>query len=324
MDTKQKLFESYAANFSGYFPKVGEVFLCPICKQAFGRDSLSTETGPTIEHCIPQALGGRLLTLTCKACNNQAGTRLDAHLLRKLEADDFLQGISMIPKDAAVSMGEYRLKASVGFQGVENRLWTSQIIKRASNPASQAAVMKALYSGEAKSLKFHFNFGCKILNARIALIRIAFLLMFRQFGYGYVLCNSADILRSQLLNLNESQIPKEAIFTVNDNIAVVNRALIVQYPHEIRCFLMPVRLTTKSKSRVYGVLLPGFDNAPKTFYERLQDYVRIEQRFNIKVSPIRYDPRFLSGSQDMVTPHEVWEAYCDAPPKSDRLAGEEY
>ncbi|MEU2610616.1 hypothetical protein ABZ570_03370 [Micromonospora sp. NPDC007271] len=37
----------------------------------------------------PRALGGRSLLLTCAACNNTAGTALDAHAVRRQHLEDF-------------------------------------------------------------------------------------------------------------------------------------------------------------------------------------------------------------------------------------------
>ena len=44
------------------------------------------------DHIIPSAIGGTGVTLTCRACNNEQGSRLDGHLVRMIRALDGLAG----------------------------------------------------------------------------------------------------------------------------------------------------------------------------------------------------------------------------------------
>ena len=69
---KHKLFEQYSANLTKNSTLSEGWFVCPLCHQVFDWER---ETLLSIEHVIPKALGGKLLTLTCKKCNNDYGSK---------------------------------------------------------------------------------------------------------------------------------------------------------------------------------------------------------------------------------------------------------
>src|SRR4051812_13941051 len=101
---KQSLFDLYSADLVEFFPDYPNRFLCPICRLLFTRKSLTDENGLTLEHCIPEALGGQVYTLTCKSCNNGSGSKLDVHLINKLLADDFFDEMSSGPVDGTLTI----------------------------------------------------------------------------------------------------------------------------------------------------------------------------------------------------------------------------
>ena len=58
--------------------QLGEaVYPCPICLTLFTVDALA-DGRLSSEHVPPECVGGHELVLTCKRCNNSAGTKLDA------------------------------------------------------------------------------------------------------------------------------------------------------------------------------------------------------------------------------------------------------
>ncbi len=44
----------------------------------------------TEEHIIPESLGGKLVTLSCKSCNSTYGSKLDSHLVQMVRSQDSL------------------------------------------------------------------------------------------------------------------------------------------------------------------------------------------------------------------------------------------
>ena len=82
LERLERLFEFYATDLSRYAPEAAGKFWCPLCHRVISRvpdlrDVVSEE------HIVPEALGGRLVTLTCRGCNNEHGTSLDAHLVQR-------------------------------------------------------------------------------------------------------------------------------------------------------------------------------------------------------------------------------------------------
>jgi len=124
-----KLFKQFAKNFEFVRPYLeknhglsynGELVACPICLTLFTEHALNQdiENPLTIEHIPPYSLGGRGLILTCKKCNNGAGTKLDKTLLENTKIKDFyaLKPESSIAANINVN-GKPKVKAEVTFKG---------------------------------------------------------------------------------------------------------------------------------------------------------------------------------------------------------------
>jgi|SRR6266542_1170271 len=61
-----------------------ELYLCPICGTAFTQSALFTDDPElTREHAPPESVGGKVIALTCKSCNNEAGHSVDANVSRR-------------------------------------------------------------------------------------------------------------------------------------------------------------------------------------------------------------------------------------------------
>lgn len=63
MTSTQSLFQDYASNLAAYLPQHTRHFCCPLCNTLFGQSDLCELS---LEHCVPDALGGTDVTLTCK------------------------------------------------------------------------------------------------------------------------------------------------------------------------------------------------------------------------------------------------------------------
>ena len=80
-----------ASGRSEALPRTGDYYYCPCCMGRYGREALSNGL-LTYEDVPPKSVGGRPLVLTCKSCNNTAGSRLDAQARLREEQLDFLAG----------------------------------------------------------------------------------------------------------------------------------------------------------------------------------------------------------------------------------------
>lgn len=79
---------------------------------------------------------------------------------------------------------------------------------------------------------------------------------------------------------------------------------------------MPIQLSTCNRTRVFGVLLPGFDVGAEEFYKRLQEWARVEPQADVRCKAIPYDQRFLSGGEERITPLEVWDMTFGKQPRT--------
>lgn len=71
----------------------GPYYVCPLCWQLFDETELEPpEPGLTVEDVPPLSVGGAPMVLTCKPCNNRAGTRVDADAGRHAELRQMLDG----------------------------------------------------------------------------------------------------------------------------------------------------------------------------------------------------------------------------------------
>ena len=84
----KRLFLIAAADLTELRPETVDEVVCPLCLARFGIDAV--EDGRlSREHIVPSALGGKLLTLTCRLCNNTLGSDLDRHLVNAMRGLEF-------------------------------------------------------------------------------------------------------------------------------------------------------------------------------------------------------------------------------------------
>ena len=60
-------------------PEIPRSYLCPLCLNAFSEEALDQKL-LSLEHVPPKNMGGSELVLTCKPCNERAGSGVDAEL----------------------------------------------------------------------------------------------------------------------------------------------------------------------------------------------------------------------------------------------------
>ena len=142
-------------------------------------------------------------------------------------------------------------------------------VREQSDLKKVEAAKRALQSGE-KEIHMRINFGYNHLRSLVGLLRAAYLLMFRYFGYRYVLDSSARPIQWQIQHPLESTAALNGImWRISDPVPTKNVVTIVEQPQEFQCFLVILQLDAETKHYA-GVALapPGQDGAE--FYKRLQ------------------------------------------------------
>lgn len=278
---RQSMYDAYAANLTATGKYVlqcrdaKDTFVCPICRNAFGRDALESPLQVSIEHCIPESLGGTLATSTllCTHCNNTSGSFYDAQYAKQFFAEEFFQGTSdrsmpgQIEVQGAIMRGDWK------FSNAERPRVEFLIRHERNHPnhlPEAKAKMKRMHSEADGAMTFTFPWPFHQWRARVALLRMAFLMMFRQFGYAYAFHPCAERVRNQILNPREEIIP-DAFSTRMDDHPLANFVTLVTEPAGFRAFCVLMKFSSKRRTIVQGVLLPGPDDHGRAIYERLNE-----------------------------------------------------
>ena len=297
------LYESYSTNLEWYKPELKDLFVCPLCFRIFDRDALVDGT-LTIEHIIPSSIGGRLTTLTCRDCNNQAGSELEANLVQEARVDDIFRARLSTSIRSVVAVGEGEQAADVSFFDEGELAVVINGLPQHTNPVQQELVEAALSNG-ARSFKITSNFGYRHLPAQVAKIRSAYLMMFRYFGYAYIRDSRFDDLRKLFVTPDENSPYIAGLFELPDPI-MTNVVGLVKSPEEIRGFLVILDMSTESERHV-GMLFPGFDAEAGELYQRLKSRqgqgLRAEQ---IDAPYYDFTTGFLIDPYYKEYPYRIW------------------
>lgn len=293
-----RLFDRYAANLSYYHPSLANSFLCPLCLQFFSKNAIETDE-LSLEHIIPSAIGGRFETLTCRNCNCGDGSRLDAHFIKRLRIEDKFTGNSSKPLDTRIQVGKGEAGAHVYF-GEQIRII---VIPQISHPKSPKVIIDELESG-VTSFSISGILGYKKLSSAVGLLRIAYLLAFSYFGYGYVLHENLEQVRWQIAHPETATDVLGGFFTFKDVVAT-NVMGLLNEPAELRCFVAVIETMTEVR-RLFGVVLPGLDLESKNIYRRwsivLSDVVQRLRSLDL----ISFDPSYVLNPEFKHLPARIW------------------
>ena len=115
-EQRKKLYKIFSENLNSIRDEdfiqlesdIPNSYICPLCIRNFTIKDLdqSLNNCLTLEDVPPHSLGGKPLTLTCKECNNTAGSLLDEELRKKLTTHEFLEGVPDAIVDAKIRLDE--------------------------------------------------------------------------------------------------------------------------------------------------------------------------------------------------------------------------
>ncbi len=309
-DPREQLFRKYSVNLQMYHPDAGEVFVCPICFDGYNHDAL-TSGELTSDHIIPSTIGGRVRTLTCKSCNNKrGGSDVESHLVRRLRAEDKMAGKSDSPIRSRIKIGEGEFAADVY---MSDKGVYIEGISKISNPKLQTLAMNGFGSSSPK-FEISANLMYKEIPSRVAILRIAYLVMFHYFGYGYIRYKHLDNVRNQILDPNSETSVMKGLLTFKSKPLTKAMVAIVIEPKELQCFLVVLDLSTKTE-RYLGVVLPGFDDQNETIYDRWANLGVEGLRklvSNNKIIP--YSVEYTTNPLYKFLPHRIWREYLQKVP----------
>jgi hypothetical protein len=261
----ERLFSFYSADLERHAPRLRGCFACPLCYKVIQHTSPLRDVVAE-EHIVPSELGGRLVTLTCRRCNNDQGSKLDAHLIQRVRVET-----GRYPLSARLQVGDGEFGAKLHLPQSESDLLDIVRVPQQSDPRKLKAAMSNLVAG-GKDVHFKINYGYNDKQSLSGLLRAAYLLMFYHFGYQYVLDVSAKGANWQIQNPYEPTGVLEAIqWRVQDLMPTtlpMPAVTVVRQPVAYQCFMVILQLDDASNHHA-AVMLPPPGQDGSEFYGRL-------------------------------------------------------
>ena len=169
---------------------------CPICLTPFTIEALADKR-LSAEHVPPKSVGGLELVLTCTACNNLAGTKLDAHAKTKEDVRIAMAGGIGRPHRVKATVGDLRVNGELHNSGGKYSL---QIPPKINKPGTNEALQNVARAGTQLTVQ-HEPFA--ELGAKISWLRSGYLALFAVQGYKLPLDPAMEIVWKQILECDE-------------------------------------------------------------------------------------------------------------------------
>lgn len=274
---KEMIFELYAQNLElvKRHPKVnleGERtsgYVCPLCNKIYDRSAFSPEYADqlTEEHFPPGKLGGSVKILTCKICNNTHGSKLESHLKEHLLTQDFLKGDKKASRparfftDGKYDIGGKIYKTSTGFH--------FKAVRQISNHDHYDALFRD-DKPDINKIDVTVTGLYKRRKAEIALLRIAYLWLYSEFGFAIMYNSNMHKIREQIQNPEKRIIEslKSIELDYPDEMEGIN---ILTKPKVLQSYVALFKTETNSKVRKHVVFLPGPKDNGMDIYSRLEN-----------------------------------------------------
>lgn len=183
------MFDFYRSSLiaSGLSTDNENAIICPLCWKETSLENLSRE------HVVPGAVGGSQETLTCWQCNNIDGHKLDSHLTQFQRIRDACLGHGSLK--TIMDVEGNKMTANLELSEGQRKF---QIVAKATNPAAINAAQAELRSGNVDELNFTILLNYNKNRFNTALLRIAYLVLFRQFGYSYIRQEIVQVIRTRI------------------------------------------------------------------------------------------------------------------------------
>lgn len=326
---KRILFDIYSNNLSDFktnfksnniMPSEFGLY-CPLCTQHYDENRYDQLT---LEHNPPNSLGGKDNILTCKNCNNTAGSKIDHEILLALNELDlmgFKPNASIKTQLRNKSTGEKGVNATISL-GSEGQFNIN--ISSANNPVVKDAFLNSFeyeynsglplisdfeFAGLIKKLNFDFKKPNK-RNERLAsigLLKIAYLIGFEKLGHAFLFGMHMEIIRSQIKN-PEKEIITNPFWIHNNYIDDLLGVNVITKPKELKSFLIVFDLQTKSDTYRIGISIPGYDPNDIDVYNNIKRLLcQGEGEVNIETNSYLNKEFNIKNENSSLVPIAFWE-----------------
>jgi hypothetical protein len=193
----RRWFEAGAEVLAALAPELApNSYACPLCGAVFSLSDLEANE-LTREHVPPASIGGRAMVLTCRACNNLAGSTFDAHLeraeaFRRHGTDEPLRELDVTLTVAGVPNRGRMYAGPGGVLIIGN--------PKQNHPNDVEAISEHfgewVGAGHPMQVAFRDTFDPRL--AQLGFVRAAYLSAFALFGYAYVFGERLAPIRAAL------------------------------------------------------------------------------------------------------------------------------
>jgi hypothetical protein len=274
-DRRYGMFDSMLSDLTTIRPDIRDVIWCPLCLNPFGRDALDTKEfskALSEEDIIPKALGGRIVTLTCKRCNNTDGSEVDSQFVQKVRMDEALLGYHG-SIGSEVYINGHRVLAEIECQQGEGGTTKIVVKSEGSYDAEIKASQQAFLQGVVEKIQLDMRLRYKPNMARLGVVRSAYLAMFSRFGYRYILNDSVEHIR-QLIHkrdLSNELLESMSIESIKLHQDVQHPLYILHYtqPMGTSFYVVLIKLSLNSIS-YHGAIMPNIVPNALNVYQELR------------------------------------------------------
>jgi hypothetical protein len=255
----EEIFCQLAVDLAVTRPDLVDSVLCPLCLRSLGREALDSQGDDrlTVEHIVPSALGGGLITLTCKRCNNRQGSEVDAHFVKMVRAGNSLAGDGSTLR-GSLQIGGLRLPMKIAWGGGKGKNVIRILGGKQEELSQFIGAIRGLKQGDSLQLRTDLDYN--VNRQRRALLRIAYLSLFRHFGYKYVLSKGGNAIRRLIVGETRT----DELWRLTPRIQIRDIRGFFEKPvvispvrcgHFIVAFLVFVRIE-RGEERYFGALMP--------------------------------------------------------------------
>lgn len=243
----KKLFRIGARAAKEYLERNQSGYICPLCLR------LAEDTADlSVEHAPPLAIGGSPVCLTCKVCNNTAGSTIDAAAVERKEIEEiFRKGTRK--KYVQLHLDDLVVNAKVSLGGGRADL---QIASH-NNPNTVAKFKLAAQRCAEKTLYIRYKNKFREQDAMVSYLKAAYLCVFAKLGYAYILRPPLEQVREQIKNPNKEVIWKWWLLRKDG----IESDKILICTHPISCVVVAIDR--------HMIVLPPV-NGPYDQYERIK------------------------------------------------------
>lgn len=199
----RQMFE-LGANAAAIAGNCSPRYVCPLCRQSFFEYSPQLLTK---EHVPPEAVGGRILVLTCVECNSRAGHKIQSHQAERHRQDQFWAGNGDGHINLEIQTKKGIVRGTASLSG-SPRQFIAQ--RERTSPSAQESTEEELSVATLYKLgnPYHWH------KARVSDLRNAYLWVFAEFGYNLVMHDFYNWVREDIRS-GQSSNAKWGIRTVD-------------------------------------------------------------------------------------------------------------